>query len=168
MSVTHVDRSGDILSVSKMVEQPAPVAALAKLNRVPLAGVAGKGCCDPGAGAGGDAPPAAGDAPRSAGDDPGDGVGEAVEDPLGDSEAGREAGSGAGKAGEEAGGEAETLPGLGNTGDDALAPASINTDACMQKYICEGVRYKCQAAGAGGPGGGRGGGRGVWGGVRMS
>ena len=125
MRDTHVERSGDILSVSKIVEHAAPLAAPAKLNKVPLAGVAGKGSCDPGGGVGGDAPAAAGDAPEGSGDDPGDrATGEAADDVLGDSAAG----GAAGRAGEEAGDEAEALAGLAVgviIGDDALTPAAI-------------------------------------------
>ena len=129
MRDTQVERSGDSLSVSKMVEHAAPLAAPAKLNKVPLAGVAGKGSCDPRAGAGGDAPAAAGDAPEGSGDDPGDrATGEAADDALGDITAGRAAG----RAGEEAGDEAEPLAGLAVgviIGDDALTPAASHATA---------------------------------------
>lgn len=133
MRDTHVDRSGDILSVSKMVVHAAPLAAPAKLNRVPLAGVAGKGSCDPGAGVGGDAPAAAGDAPEGSGDDAGDrAAGDAANDVLGDSTAGR--------AGEEAGDEAEALAGLAIgvlLGDDELTPASRHalTLVCLLEVL---------------------------------
>lgn len=109
-----------------MVEQALALAAPARLNRVPLAGVAGRGSCEPGAGVGGDAPAAGGDAPGRDGDIAGDGdaprgrtAGAAAEDALGDRRA-------AGKAGEEAEDEAEALAGLGSVviiGGSALAPA---------------------------------------------
>ena len=125
MRDTHVERSGDNLSVSKMVEHAAPLAAPAKLNRVPLAGVAGKGSGDPGAAVGRDAPAAAGDVPEGSGDDAGDrAAGEAADDALGD--------SATGKTGEGAAGEAEALAGLAIgviIGDDALAPAAISATA---------------------------------------
>ena len=121
-----MERSGDNLSVSKMVEHAAPLAAPARLNRVPLAGVAGKGSCDPGAGVGGDAPAAAGDALEGSGDDAGDtAAGEAADDALGD--------SAAGKAGEEAGDEAEALAEVAIgviIGNDALTPAVISATVC--------------------------------------
>ena len=121
-----MERSGDNLSVSKMVEHAAPLAAPAKLNRVPLAGVAGKGSCDPGAAVGGDAP-AAGEAAdgEGSGDDAGDrAAGEAADDALGE--------NATGKIGEGAAGEAEALAGLAIgviIGDDALAPAAISATA---------------------------------------
>ena len=146
-----MDRSNDILSVSKMVVHAAPLAAPAKLNRVPLAGVAGKGSCDPGAGVGGDAPAAAGDAPEGSGDDTGDKTsGDAADDALGDSAAGRAAG----RAGEEAGDEAEALAGLAIAvlmSDDELMPASSNalTLACLVEVLREEHSKKNQGVGQG-------------------
>ena len=103
-----------------IVEHPVPMTAAANLNRVPFAGVAGKGCCEPGAGEGGDALTATGDA---IGERLGDASGDAIDDAFG------EAGGEAGKAGGEGAGEAaEELPGVGS-GDTpdkevALAPAT--------------------------------------------
>ncbi|KAL3153700.1 hypothetical protein ABBQ32_013299 [Trebouxia sp. C0010 RCD-2024] len=152
MRRTHVDKSGDRLNVSMMVEQPLPVAAPARSKRVPLAGVAGKGSCDPGAGADGDAPGAAGDAPKRGKGNPGaaagdarddvfgddafrDAAGDSRDDAFGDAAAGREVGSAASTAaGEAAGEEAEALTGAvtgGITGEDALTPAVITLDSCM-------------------------------------
>ena len=142
MRDTHVDRSGDILSVSKMVVQAAPLAAPAKLNRVPLAGVAGRGSCDPGAVVGGDAPAAAGDAPAGSGDGAGDrAAGDAADDTLGEVAAGRAAG----RAGEEAGDEVEALAGLAIgavIGDAGLRPADIHAVAsvCLVEVFSRGDR----------------------------
>ena len=146
MRHTHVDRSGDSLSVSKMVEQALPLAAPARLNRVPLAGVAGRGSCERGAGAGGDAPAAAGDAPGRDGDITSDGdaprgraAGAAADDALG----ARIAAGKAGTAGEEAGEEAEALAGLGSVviiSGSALEPAAIRRWG--------GVRSRCMGSGS--------------------
>ena len=121
-----------------IVEQPTPGTAAAKLNRVPLAGVAGKGSDDPRAGVGGDALTAAGDAPwagdaigdgladglgEASGDGGGDGVGDAVGDRVGDAVGD---GVAAGRAGDDEAdveGEAEAAVVLGDRpGESVLAP----------------------------------------------